>query len=240
MSRDKYSVIIPTYNEKDNLPIMVFLLDEVFTKHALDYEIIIVDDNSQDGTGLIADTLAAHPKWAPSVKVLHRAGKLGLGTAYMEGLGLCTGTHIFLMDSDLSHQAKYIPEFIAKMKSTKCDIVSGTRYQDRGGVIGWSLFRFLTSQVANFLADTSLGIGQTDLTGSFRLYKRGTFEKIVKQMFSTGYAFQMEILCRAKELGLRVEEVPIVFVERVYQETKFSGGEIKGFLYGVVRLFSHF
>ena len=240
MTTFKYSVIIPTYNERDNLPIMIFLLDEVFTSHALSYEIIIVDDNSQDGTGAIADALSLHPKWAANLRVLHRSGKLGLGTAYMEGLVLCTGTHIFLMDSDLSHQSKYIPQFIATMKSTKCDIVSGTRYQERGGVIGWSLFRFLTSQVANFLADTSLGIGQTDLTGSFRLYERKTFERIVGKMFSTGYAFQMEILCRAKEMGLRVEEVPIVFVERVYQETKFSGGEIKGFLYGVGRLFSYF
>ena len=147
---EKYSVIIPTYNEKDNLPIMVFFLDEMFTLNKISYEIIIVDDNSQDGTGQIADNLKLHSKWSKNVKVLHRAGKLGLGTAYIDGLVLCSGTHIILMDSDLSHQCKYIPQFIEKMNKTKCDIVLGTRYEETGGVIGWSLFRFITSQGRNY------------------------------------------------------------------------------------------
>ena len=126
------------------------------------------------------------------------------------------------------------------MKQHDCDIVSGTRYRENGGIIGWSMFRYLVSAVANFVANTGLSIGHSDLTGSFRLYKREAFDKIIKSMFSTGYAFQMEILCRAKQLGCHIEEVPIVFIERIYQETKFGGNEIRGFLYGLSRLFTNF
>ena len=143
------------------------------------------------------------------------------------------------MDSDLSHKVKYIPEFIKKMKQTDCHIVTGARYTEGGGVIGWGLFRHFTSQVANFLADSALNIGHADLTGSFRLYKRSAFETLTKEVISKGYAFQMEILARAKDKNWKIEEVPIVFVERIYQQTKFGAGEVKGFLNGVKSLWKN-
>lgn len=171
----------------------------------LNYEVIIVDDNSTDGTGQMAQKLKDHDKFKDHIKILNRPGKLGIGSAYVQGVELCGKdvTHVIIMDSDLSHQSKYIPEFIAKMKSTNCDIVLGSRYENGGGVVGWPLIRFITSQVANFLADSVLNIDQSDLTGSFRLYKKEAFEKIIKSIISGGYAFQMEALCRAKSMGLK-------------------------------------
>jgi len=191
---DYYSVILPTYNEIDNLPIMIYLLHDTFISNKLKYEVIIVDDNSIDGTGQMAKKLQNHEEFKDHIKILNRPGKLGLGSAYIQGVELCSkdATHVLIMDSDLSHQAKYIPEFIAKMKSTDCDIVLGTRYETGGGVVGWPLMRFFMSQVANFLADSVLNINQSDLTGSFRLYKKDAFEKIIKSIISSGYAFQME------------------------------------------------
>ena len=130
--------------------------------------------------------------------MLHaRPGKLGLGSAYIDGLSKCQGEFIILMDADLSHHPKFIPEFIKKQKATGCDMVSGTRYQSGGGVHGWDLNRKLTSRVANFLAATALAPTSSDLTGSFRLYKRSVIEAIIPKVKSRGYVFQMEIITRA-------------------------------------------
>ena len=160
-------------------------------------EVVIVDDNSPDGT---QDVIRELQKVYVDKIVLHaRPGKMGLGSAYIDGLSKCSGDFIILMDADLSHhvsvpifivlQPKFIPEFIRRQQETNCDLVTGTRYLPGGGVYGWDLNRKLTSRVANFLAATMLAPTATDLTGSFRLYKRAVIEKIIPQVKSRGYVF---------------------------------------------------
>jgi len=134
---------------------------------------------------------------------------MGLGSAYMDGLKLCKGNFIVIMDADLSHHPKYLTQFIELQKSTNSDIVTGSRYIPNGGVVNWGFSRKLTSRGANFLASTFLGVNCSDLTGSFRLYKRDVLEKVIKDVVSRGYAFQMEIIIRAKAYGYTLQEVLI-------------------------------
>ena len=198
-------------------------------------EIVIVDDNSPDGT---QDVVAQLQKIYPGKIKLHaRPGKLGLGSAYIDGLGQCTWEFVILMDADLSHHPKVIPEFIKKQRETGADIVTGTRYAQNGGVYGWDLNRKLTSRVANFLAGTLLAPQASDLTGSFRLYKKNVLERCLKSVKSRGYVFQMEIIVRAQYFGYSIEEVPITFVDRIFGESKLGAGEILAYLQGLVDIF---
>lgn len=237
MSTDKYSVILPTYNEKRNLPILVYLLAKTFQEHKLDWEVIIVDDNSPDGTQIVAKELI-NIFGSEHIQLRARAGKLGLGTAYVHGLQFVTGNFVIIMDADFSHHPEAIPEFIAKQKEDNYDIVTGTRYAGDGGVFGWDLKRKLVSRGANFLAATVLRPGVSDLTGSFRLYKKQVLTKVIDETKSKGYVFQMEMMVRAKALGYKVGEVPINFVDRLYGESKLGGDEIVGYLKGVWSLFT--
>lgn len=166
-----------------------------------------------------------------------RPSKLGLGTAYIAGLELATGDFIFLLDADLSHHPKYIPEFISKQKEGNWDIVYGSRYIPGGGVYGWSMQRVLQSRVANYLATTMLAITSSDLTGSYRLYKRDVFQALVKEVTAKGYVFQMEIMARARKQGCSIAEVPVTFVDRIFGKSKLGNNEIIGYLKGLVRLF---
>jgi dolichol-phosphate mannosyltransferase len=138
--------------------------------------------------------------------------------------------------ADFSHHPKHIPEMIAKQKETGADIVTGTRYRGNGGVHGWDLKRKFVSRGANLFADTILRPGVSDLTGSFRLYKREVLEAVIKKTESKGYTFQMELMTRAKAMGYKVEEVPIGFVDRVYGESKLGGDEIVEYAKGVLGL----
>ncbi|KAG9314736.1 nucleotide-diphospho-sugar transferase [Chiua virens] len=176
----KYSVILPTYNERKNLPIVVWLLAKVFREHELAWEIIVVDDASPDGTQEVARELAK-VYGEDKIALKPRPGKLGLGTAYIYGLDFCTGDFVIIMDADFSHHPKFIPQFIRLQQACNLDIVTGTRYRSTptpalsdtrpGGVHGWDLKRKLVSRGANFLAATVLNPGVSDLTGSFRLYR---------------------------------------------------------------------
>ncbi|EAS32571.3 dolichol-phosphate mannosyltransferase [Coccidioides immitis RS] len=236
---NKYSVILPTYNERKNLPIICWLIEKTFRENNLDWEVIIVDDASPDGTQEIAKQLQG--LWGEDHIVLKaRAGKLGLGTAYVHGLQFVTGNFVIIMDADFSHHPKFIPEMIKIQKETGCDIVTGTRYANRdhlhGGVYGWDLKRKLTSRGANLIADVMLMPGVSDLTGSFRLYKKQVLEKVIKSTESKGYTFQMEMMVRAKAMGYKVEECPITFVDRLYGESKLGGEEIVEYLKGVFSL----
>ncbi|KAL7558347.1 hypothetical protein ACA910_004013 [Epithemia clementina (nom. ined.)] len=244
-----YSVILPTYNERENLPIIVFMLDQVFAKHNLQYEIVIVDDNSPDGTLQVAQTLQKH-YGKEKIAILSRPGKLGLGSAYLEGLQkVSKGQRIIIMDADLSHHPKYIPQMIRIMDASssnhnkKVDIVSGSRYllqSPESGVCGWDLKRKITSRGANVLAQFLLNPrGCTDLTGSFRLYERHALEKILPRVQCTGYAFQMEILVLAQREGYCIQDVPIVFIDRMYGESKLGPREIVLYLKGLLHLFFH-
>jgi len=251
-SSNKYSVILPTYNERKNLPIIVWLLARTFETHSLSWEIIIVDDNSPDRTQEVA--LQLQQVYGEDRIVLKpRSGKLGLGTAYIHGLDFCTGNFVIIMDADFSHHPKFIPQFIMLQKAHDLDIVTGTRYRSKpypplpptssssspvpGAVYGWDLKRKLVSRGANFLADTVLNPGVSDLTGSFRLYRKEVLKHIITQTQSRGYVFQMEMMVRARALGYTVGEVPITFVDRIFGESKLGADEIVSYAQGVWALF---
>ncbi|XP_022350167.1 dolichol-phosphate mannosyltransferase subunit 1 isoform X2 [Enhydra lutris kenyoni] len=212
--QDKYSVLLPTYNERENLPLIVWLLVKSFSESGINYEIIIIDDGSPDGTRDIAEQLE---KIYGSDKILlrPREKKLGLGTAYIHGMKHATGNYIIIMDADLSHHPKFIPEFIRKQKEGNFDIVSGTRYKGNGGVYGWDLKRKI-----------------------IRLYRKEVLQKLIEKCVSKGYVFQMEMIVRARQLNYTIGEVPISFVDRVYGESKLGGNEIVSFLKGLLTLFA--
>ncbi|KZS90213.1 glycosyltransferase family 2 protein [Sistotremastrum niveocremeum HHB9708] len=243
----KYSVILPTYNERKNLPVIIWLLARTFTENNLDWEIIVVDDASPDGTQDIARQLAG-VYGEDKIVLKPRAGKLGLGTAYIHGLNFCTGDFVIIMDADFSHHPKFIPQFIKLQQTHDLDIVTGTRYSNQprpylsncepGGVHGWDLKRKLVSRGANFLADTVLNPRVSDLTGSFRLYRLPVLRHIITLTQSRGYVFQMEMMVRARALGYSVGEVPITFVDRIFGESKLGADEIVGYAKGVWALFT--
>jgi dolichol-phosphate mannosyltransferase len=231
-----YSVILPTYNERENLPIIFYLLDKMFNEAKLKYEVVIVDDSSPDNTLEVAQSIQkSYGK--EHVNIVSRKGKLGLGTAYIAGLKSAKGERVILMDADLSHHPKFIPQMVELMDSSKVEIVTGTRYALGGGVYGWDFRRKLTSKGANFLADFLLNPGVSDLTGSFRMYERRVLEEVLPQIQCKGYAFQMEIIVRSKKAGFSVAEVPITFVDRIFGESKLGATEIIMFIKGLVQLF---
>ncbi|XP_029013228.1 dolichol-phosphate mannosyltransferase subunit 1 [Betta splendens] len=236
-NEDKYSVLLPTYNERENLPLIVWLLVKYFDESGYNYEIIVIDDGSPDGTLQVAEQLQ-RIYGEDKILLRPRAKKLGLGTAYIHGMKHATGNFIIIMDADLSHHPKFIPELIAKQKDGNYDLVSGTRYKGNGGVYGWDLRRKFISRGANFLTQVLLRPGASDLTGSFRLYKKTVLENLVKRCLSKGYVFQMEMIIRARELNYTIGEVPITFVDRVYGESKLGGNEILSFAKGLLTLFA--
>ncbi|KAK3086650.1 hypothetical protein FSP39_021391 [Pinctada imbricata] len=236
-SKDKYSVLLPTYNERENLPIIVWLIVKYFTESGYDYEIIVIDDGSPDNTLEAAQQL--EKIYGKDKIVLRpREKKLGLGTAYIHGIKHAKGNFIIIMDADFSHHPKFIPQFIKKQKEGDCDIVSGTRYIGDGGVYGWDLKRKIVSRTANYITQVLLQPGASDLTGSFRLYKKDALEKLVNSCVSKGYVFQMEMIIRARQFGFSIDEVPISFVDRVYGTSKLGGSEVFQFLKGLLYLFA--
>ncbi|TIA89076.1 hypothetical protein E3P81_03160 [Wallemia ichthyophaga] len=237
---DKYSVILPTFNERKNLPIIIYLIAQTMMHSYLDWEVIIVDDNSPDGTQEVSRQLQG-VYGADRIVLKPRPGKLGLGTAYIHGLRFCSGNFIIIMDADFSHHPKFIPAFIKLQQQHNHDIVTGTRYsttQSGGGVYGWDLTRKLISRGANFLALTVLQPGVSDVTGSFRLYKKHVLEHLITTCESKGYVFQMEMIVRAKASKLSIGEVPITFVDRLYGDSKLGGSEVINYASGVWKLFS--
>uniref|UniRef100_A0A1I7TQ77 Dolichol-phosphate mannosyltransferase subunit 1 n=1 Tax=Caenorhabditis tropicalis TaxID=1561998 RepID=A0A1I7TQ77_9PELO len=235
MTTPKYSIILPTFNEKDNLPICIWLIEKYLNE--LPYEVIIVDDASPDGTQEVATRLQTE-YGADKIQIRPRSGKLGLGTAYKHGLSFAKGDFIILMDADLSHHPKFIPEMVALQQKYKLDIVTGTRYANGGGVSGWDLKRKTISKGANFLAQFLLNPGVSDLTGSFRLYKKEILAKLINESVSKGYVFQMEMMFRAKKSGYRIGEVPITFVDRFFGESKLGSQEIVDYAKGLLYLFA--
>jgi len=235
--KDKYSILLPTYNERENLPIIVWLIVKYMDEGNYNYEIIIIDDGSPDGTLDVAKEL--QQIYGTSRIVLKpRASKLGLGTAYVHGMQHATGNFVLIMDADLSHHPKFIPEFINLQKKNDLDIVTGTRYSGNGGVYGWDFYRKLVSRGANYLTQFLLWPGVSDLTGSFRLYRKEVLEKLVSNCVSKGYVFQMEMVIRARQFDYTIGEVPITFVDRVYGQSKLGGSEIVQFAKGLLYLFA--
>jgi dolichol-phosphate mannosyltransferase len=216
----RITVIIPTYNEVENLPRLVVKLFQL----PLDgIRLLVVDDNSPDGTGKVADQLAA--EHAGSIDVLHRPGKLGLGTAYIQGFqhALATGAQaIAQMDADFSHPPEKLLELYDALQG--CDIALGSRYIQGGSVDErWPLWRKGLSAFGNFYARTILGLPIRDATGGFRLYRRDALLKMpFERVRSNGYAFMVETAYVAHRLGLHFREVPIYFADRRWGHSKMS------------------
>lgn len=211
-------IVVPTYNEREN----VGDVTEKFLAPVADAEILFIDDNSPDGTGELADQLAADD---PRVHVLHRPEKLGLGTAYLEGFrwGLEQGfDYILEMDADFSHHPRYLPEMI-RLAEEGADMVVGSRYVQGGGTINWGIGRQIISRAGSFYARTILGVGVRDLTSGFVCYRRNTLEQIdLGQVKSSGYSFQIEMKYRVIQAGLHIAELPIVFEDRRVGQSKMS------------------
>jgi dolichol-phosphate mannosyltransferase len=211
-------IVTPTYNEKDNL---VRFVEEV-RRAAPEADILVVDDASPDGTGQLADSIAAKD---PHVRVMHRAGKLGLGTAYLQAFerGLREGyDRFFEMDADLSHDARYLPEFFRAMDDG-ADAVIGSRNIPGGGVEGWGFGRHFISKGGSIYSRTILGLGVRDLTSGYKAFTRRALESLdLSAIRSNGYSFQIEMTYRLVLRGMKVAEVPIVFVDRTLGTSKMS------------------
>ena len=234
------TIVLPTYNERDNLEHALQRIREVADGHDLQLHTLIVDDDSPDGTGELADRLASE---YPDVEVLHRAGKEGLGKAYLAGFrhALAAGADLlFEMDADLSHDASYLPHFVALIDQG-ADVVLGSRYVRGGGVENWPLSRKLISRGGCLYAQAVLGLPYHDLTGGFKCFRRRVLETIDLDAIDTkGYGFQIEMTYRAHKLGFRVVELPIIFVDRQVGASKMSNDIVVEAMVNVWRLrFAH-
>jgi dolichol-phosphate mannosyltransferase len=211
-------MVVPTYNEVDNLE---WIVDRMRAAQP-DVDLLVVDDASPDGTGDVADRLAAADA---GVAVLHRAAKAGLGAAYLHGfrVALDEGYDVIgEMDADGSHQPEQLHRLLDALHTA--DLVIGSRYVPGGSVVNWPLSRQLLSRGGNLYVRLLLGIGVKDATAGFRLFRREALEKIdLAGVQSTGYVFQTDLAYRTLRAGLRVVEVPIEFVERVRGDSKMSG-----------------
>jgi dolichol-phosphate mannosyltransferase len=211
-------VCLPTYNERDNVEPMVRALGDVLPAGA---GVLVIDDASPDGTGAVADSLAAE---LPYVDVLHRARKDGLGPAYLDGFrrALADGAELVLeMDCDFSHDPADVPRLIAA--ANEGDLVLGSRYVPGGRIDNWGPMRRAISAAGSVYARLLLGIGVHDLTGGFKCYRRAVLEQIdLHAIRSRGYAFQIETTYRAVRAGFRVVEIPISFVDREVGGSKMS------------------
>jgi len=211
-------VIVPTYNERENLPRLVPL---ILAQHPR-VEVLVVDDDSPDGTGAIADDIASKE---PRLHVLHRQGKLGLGTAYIAGFkwGIENDFDLlFEMDADFSHDPAHIPKFLEAIENY--DVVLGSRYlHGRVTVVNWPIGRLLLSYFANVYARWVTGVPVADLTGGYKCFRREVLAAIpLDQVESNGYAFQIEMSFRAWRRRFRLGEIPIMFVDRDIGESKMS------------------
>ena len=227
-------MIIPTYNERENVRRIV--ADVLHESTRLD--VLVVDDGSPDGTGAIADALSA--EFAPRVHVLHRAAKLGLGTAYVAGFRWALERDyalVFEMDADFSHDPSHLLQFLAAADDG-ADLVLGSRYQ--GGkvtVVNWPISRLVLSYGANLYARAVTGLPVYDATGGFKCFRREVLASIdLADVRSNGYAFQIEMSYRAWLHGFRIAETPIVFVDRTEGQSKMSGGIVREAIWMVWRL----
>lgn len=222
---DKTLVTVATYNEMENLPRLV---EEIF-RYAPQADVLVIDDNSPDGTGKWCDEQQAND---PRIACLHRSGKLGLGTATIAGMkyAIQHGYRYALnMDADFSHQPKYLPALMAGMDppdGPPVDVMIGSRYVAGGGIEGWPLKRQMMSRGVNLYARSLLGLKPKDCSGAFRCYRTSMLAKLdFDAVCSRGYSFQEEILWRLKRLGARFAETPIVFLERQLGVSKINSGE---------------
>jgi dolichol-phosphate mannosyltransferase len=223
-------VCIPTYDERETLPKTLGRLRAAVPEA----DVLVLDDNSPDGTGTIADALAADD---PAVHVHHRPGKAGLGAAYVSGFrwGLEHGYDVLVeMDADGSHQPEELPRLLAALRGA--DVVLGSRWVDGGEVLNWPRSRLVLSRAGNAYTRVALGLPLGDATGGFRAYRREVLEKLpLADVASQGYCFQVDLVWQAVRAGFRVVEVPITFVERAEGYSKMSNGIVVEALLRVTR-----
>ena len=218
--RPDVTIVVPTYNERDRLDALVTQVFDACDGQ-LRVEMIIVDDNSPDGTGALADALAARE---PRISVLHRERKEGLGRAYLAGFEVALGRgygRVLEMDADFSHAPERLPALLAA--SRDADLVLGSRYVQGGGTVNWGLGRRILSKGGSLYARTILGLGVRDLTGGFKCFRREVLEGLdLPTVQSSGYAFQIELTYRAARRGFCIVEVPITFIDRRVGNSKMS------------------
>jgi len=229
---DRALVIVPTYNERFNIGRIV----PAILSQDSSLEVLVVDDGSPDGTGAIADSLASTNQ---RVHVIHREGKLGLGTAYIAGFRWALERKydlVFEMDADFSHNPERLPEFLETIKTT--DVVLGSRYQNgHVNVVNWPMSRLFLSYAANLYARGITGLPIFDATGGFKCFRRNVLEAIdLNSVKSNGYAFQIEMSYRAWKKGFRLVEIPIIFVDRTEGESKMSKRIVREAVWMVWRL----
>ncbi|MBO3102703.1 polyprenol monophosphomannose synthase [Cellulomonas fengjieae] len=229
-------VVVPTYDERENLP---GALDRL-RAHVPDADVLVVDDGSPDGTGELAEKIAEREVAADGVQrvhVLHRAGKLGLGTAYVAGFSwaLERGYDVVVeMDADGSHRAEDLPRLLAALADA--DLVLGSRWVPGGSVVNWPVSRHVLSRGANTYTRLALGIPLRDATGGFRAYRAGLLRGLrLDDVASQGYCFQVDMAWRAVRAGARVVEVPVTFVERALGQSKMSRAIVVEALLSVTR-----
>jgi|SRR5215813_12430357 len=225
-------VIIPTYNERENLSAII----EIIQERVPSVDVLIVDDNSPDGTGSLADELAhQHPD---KIFVLHREGKEGLGPAYVAGFKFALEHEydtIVQMDADFSHDPKYLPRFFAEIETA--DLVVGSRYVDGGGVVNWDFKRRLLSRAANFYVRTLTGMPLADATAGFKCWRRDALAAIdFSDIYANGYVFLAEMSYQAVRKKFRITELPIVFVERRLGRSKMDWRIVTEGFWGVIRM----
>lgn len=216
----KTLILIPTYNERDNLPVLVRDLMALPGT-----AVLVLDDQSPDGTGAVADGLCA--EFPGRVEVLHRTGPRGLGVSYLEGFRRAIAGDADLvvqMDADLSHDPKYLP-VLMQAATAGADLVIGSRYLNGISVVNWPLRRIILSTFANFYIRTVTGLGIRDITTGYRCWRRSALAKLpLEHVVSDGYAFLLDITFMAASAGLRIVESPIIFVERRHGASKLSNG----------------
>ena len=209
-------VVLPTYNEAENLPPML----EQILRYGPD--VLVVDDGSPDGTGQLAEDLRA--THGDRLDVLHRPAKMGLGTAYVAGFGRALEKgydYVLEMDCDFSHDPSFLPAFLERIETS--DVVLGSRYIPGGGTVNWNLMRRFISRSGSLYSQLVLGLPYHDLTGGFKCFRRTVLEAIdLGSVRSNGYAFQIELTYRAHQRGFRIAELPIVFYERRVGSSKMS------------------
>ncbi|MCX6895960.1 MAG: polyprenol monophosphomannose synthase [Verrucomicrobia bacterium] len=229
----KTLIIVPTYNERENLPRMA----ERLLRLPVPVDLLVVDDSSPDGTGQIADELAAKH---PQIHVLHRAQKNGLGRAYIAGFKWALERDyefIFEMDGDFSHDPADIPDFLEAAEDFEADLVLGSRYSDGVRVVNWPLKRLVLSRSAGVYVRLITGMPFSDPTGGYKCFRRRALQAIdLDAVQSNGYSFQIELTHRLWRQGLTITETPIIFTDRLHGQSKMSGHIVREALWMVWKL----
>jgi len=230
-------VTVPTYNERENITKLIPVLFRVFQESGIDGCVLVVDDSSPDGTGEVVEALSREHR---NIRVIHRSGKLGLGSAYKDAFRQALmdvdAEFVVEMDADLSHDPIYLPAILQSAQRSR-GVGLGSRYIKGGRIIGWSMRRKIVSWGANLLTRVILGLPVKDATSGYRAFTRDALSKIGYADAGTkAYAFQVEILYRCSQQNLSIEEVPITFYERQLGKSKLSSGDMFDFFKTVLRL----